>query len=365
MPVHQLTRDRAARIALRAQLLTAERPADLLETLRRLTLLQVQPAYTMVPSADLVLWSRIGAGYRPEQLADALEVERSVFELNGVVRAMSDIDLFRPAFATALEGTRAERWIDDNAEFRDDVLALLETDGPVLAREVPDTSVVPWESSGWTKNKNVQQLLELLQVRGEIAVSRRDAGGRWWDLAERIYPPAREELTVAEAERRLNDRRLASFGLVPVRSSGSPIDPVKLAAHGEPAEVEGVRGQWRVDPAYLVDDGFEGRAALLSPFDRLIYDRRRTHELFGYEYLLEMYKPAVKRRWGYFALPILFRDRLVGKLDATVDAAAGVLLVDAVHEDEPFDRATRDAVDAEIAALAAWRGLHLLRGADL
>ena len=104
---------------------------------------------------------------------------------------------------------------------------------------------------------------------------------------------------------------------------------------------------------------FEGRTALLSPFDRLIHDRVRAQELFDFEYYLEMYKPKDKRRWGYFALPVLHNDQLVGKLDAIVDRKAKVLRVDAIHEDVRFTRAITKAVNAEIEALAAWLGVDL------
>src|SRR6185295_15104420 len=97
--------------------------------------------------------------------------------------------------------------------------------------------------------------------------------------------------------------------------------------------------------------------ALLSPFDRLVHDRTRTLELFGFEYTLEMYKPAAKRRWGYFALPILHHDRLVGKLDAIADRNASVLRVNAIHEDVRFTRAMRGGVNAELEGLASWLGL--------
>src|SRR4029079_17706755 len=100
--------------------------------------------------------------------------------------------------------------------------------------------------------------------------------------------------------------------------------------------------------------------ALLSPFDRLIYDRKRAVELFDFEYTLEMYKPAAKRRWGYFALPILHGDRLVGKLDAIADRKAGVLRVNAIHEDVRFTRAIAKAVHAELEDLAAWLGLDTI-----
>src|SRR5581483_3589337 len=126
---------------------------------------------------------------------------------------------------------------------------------------------------------------------------------------------------------------------------------------GEPAVVEGVKGEWRVDPRYL-SGSFKGRTALLSPFDRLVHDRVRAEELFEFEYTLEMYKPAAKRRWGYFALPILHGDRLVGKLDATVDRKAAVLRVNAIHEDVSFSRALTTAVWKEIEDLASWLGLE-------
>jgi uncharacterized protein YcaQ len=111
-----------------------------------------------------------------------------------------------------------------------------------------------------------------------------------------------------------------------------------------------------VDPAALGDD-FKGRTALLSPFDRLIHDRVRAMELFDFEYTLEMYKPAAKRRWGYYALPVLHDDRLVGKVDAAADHKASVLRVHAIHEDVRFTRALTAAVQAELDDLAAWLGL--------
>ena len=139
-----------------------------------------------------------------------------------------------------------------------------------------------------------------------------------------------------------------------------PMEPIHVGEAGEPAVVEGVKGEWRVDPRYL-DDGFEGRTALLSPFDRLVHDRVRTEDLFDFEYTLEMYKPAAKRRWGYFALPILHGDRLVGKLDAAADHKASVLRVNAIHEDVRFTRAMAAAVRKEIDDLAVWLGLAVER----
>jgi uncharacterized protein YcaQ len=113
---------------------------------------------------------------------------------------------------------------------------------------------------------------------------------------------------------------------------------------------------WRVDSTALaaVDDDFEGRTALLSPFDRLIHNRVRAVELFDFDYTLEMYKPVAKRRWGYFALPVLHGDRLVGKADVIADRKASVLRVNAIHQDVPFTRAITKGVRAELDDLATW-----------
>ena len=135
-----------------------------------------------------------------------------------------------------------------------------------------------------------------------------------------------------------------------------PVEPIDVGDAGEPAVVEGTTGEWRVDPAAL-GGNFEGRTALLSPFDRLIHDRARAQAIFDFEYILEMYKPAAKRRFGYFALPILHGDRLVGKLDAAADRKAGVLRVNAIHEDVRFTKPIAKAVRAEIEDLAEWLGL--------
>lgn len=166
-----------------------------------------------------------------------------------------------------------------------------------------------------------------------------------------------------EALRQQNARRLQALGIARAKTTKVPIEPYDVGQAGEPAVVEGVNGEWRIDPAQR-DQPFAARTALLSPFDRLIHDRKRTLELFGFDYSLEMYKPAAQRRWGYYALPILHGERLVGKLDATADRPAGVLRVNAIHQDLPFTKAMSAAVDKEIAALARWLQLDLVRAAS-
>ena len=226
------------------------------------------------------------------------------------------------------------------------------------SRDIPDTCVVPWASTGWSNNRNVTQMLEFLMMRGEVAIAGRVGRERLWDLPERVYPADVAVPSVEEAERRKNERRLTSLGIARQKAR-AVMEPVHVGEAGEPAVVEGVKGEWRVDPAALAGD-FEGRTALLSPFDRLIHDRVRAEELFDFEYALEMYKPAAKRRWGYYALPILHEDRLVGKLDAVADRKASVLRVNAIHEDVKFTRTMTKAVQTELEDLASWLGMSAI-----
>jgi hypothetical protein len=354
--VHRLELAEARRIAVRAQLLDVPRPTDLLAVVDRLTFLQLDPTAAVAPSADLVLWSRLGSSYQPAQLQQALEQDRTLFEYNAVVRPMSDLRLYLADMASRPSHERTRDWLRANDRFRRDVLERLGTSGPLPSRDIPDTSVVPWPSSGWTNDRNVTQMLEILMICGQIAIAGRIGRQRVWDLAERVYPVDTPRVPADEAHRIQNERRLRSLGIAREKGTAVPVEPNVVGEVGEPATIEGVRGTWRVDPEAL-GKPFEGRTALLSPFDRLPYDRTRAVELFGFEYVLEMYKPEDKRRWGYFALPILLHDQLVGKLDATADRKSSRLRVRAIHQDIPFTRAMTDAVDAELEALASWLGL--------
>ena len=362
MSVHRLTKAQARRIAVRAQLLDAPRPTDLLAVVQQLTLLQIDPTAAIAPSADLVAWSRLGSAYRPEHLKRAVEQERTLFEFDALVRPMSDLGLYLAGAADRPSYEHSRAWLRDNDRFRRDILDLLASSGPLTSREVPDTCVVPWASTGWTNNRNVTQMLEFLVMRGEVAIAGRVGRERLWDLAERVYPADVDVPSVEEAERRKNERRLASLGIARQAARVMPGEPAHVGEAGEPAVVEGVKGEWRVDPTYL-GDGFQGRTALLSPFDRLVHDRVRALELFDFEYTLEMYKPAAKRRWGYFALPILHEDRLVGKVDAAADRKASVLRVNAIHEDVRFTRTMTKAVQTELQDLASWLGLGAVESA--
>ncbi|MGH3141538.1 MAG: winged helix-turn-helix domain-containing protein, partial [Gaiellales bacterium] len=261
--MHELTKKQARRIAVRAQLLDAPRPTELLAVVQQLTLLQIDPTAAIAPSADLVAWSRLGSAYQPAQLTKALEQDRTLFEHNALVRPMSDLGLYLAGtgrLARSHESTWA--WIRDNDSFRRDILKLLRKSGPVTSRDIPDTCVVPWASTGWTNNRNVTQMLEFLMVGGEVAIAGRVGRERLWDLPERVYPADVVIPSVEDAQRVKYERRLASLGIARQKTTAMQIEPIDVGETGEPAVVAGVKGEWRVDPAVLGED-FEGRTALL------------------------------------------------------------------------------------------------------
>jgi uncharacterized protein YcaQ len=345
MGVRRLDREEARQLAVRAQLLDATRPTDLVDMVDRLTLLQVDPTAAIAPNADLVAWSRLGPSYQPAQLTRALEQDRTLFELRAFIRPTTAVAWHVPEETGYAAHPKARTWVEANDGFRRNILARLRDIGPLLSRDVPDTSQVPWSSSGWRNNRNVTQMLELLSARGEVAIAGRVGRQRLWNVADRVYPNF-EPLPPDEARRRREERRLRSLGITRASTAGIPVT------------VEGLDGEWRADPNAL-HKPFTGRTALLSPFDQLVYDRDRSRALFDFDYVLEMYKPAPMRRWGYFALPVLHHDRLVGKLDAKADHKAGRLIVHALHTDVRFTGTMRADVAAEMEALAMWLGLQL------
>jgi uncharacterized protein len=359
--VQRLSRQDARRIAVRAQLLDADRPTDVIEVVRHLAGVQVDGTKAVAPSADLVLWSRLGSAYSTSQLAAAV-AEHRVVDLRGILRPAEDVALYRAEMAT-WPGTgdvpnyrqRQSDWLDANDMCRRDILRRLRESGPATSKEIPDSCVTMWASSGWNNNKNVGMMLEFMSLRGEVAIAGHRGRDRVWDLAERVYPDT-ATVPADEARRIRGERRLRAIGIARAKATETSVEPNDVGDTGVVVAVDDVRGEWRVDPMQLDALGrpFEGRAALLSPLDRLVYDRARMVELFEFEYALEMYKPATERRWGYYALPILYGERLVGKLDATADKKSRTLRVDAVHEDERFTKAMATAVDHEIDDLTRW-----------
>ena len=302
---------------MRAQLLDSPAPTEFRAVVSHLTLLQHDQTAAVAPHAPLAVWSRLGSACPRDTVNEAFE-ELSLIDLKGHLRPAGDVALYRAEMAEwpgagevapYLQG--AAEWVDANDGFRRDLLAELRRDGPLTSRALPDTAALPWRSSGWNDNRNVVMMLELMTARGEVAVAGREGREKLWDLASRVYPDD-DVVPSVEALRTRNERRLRSLGIARVKGPPSPVEPGGVETAGEEAVVDGVKGSWRVDPSYLAG-GFTGRTAILSPLDRLVFDRKRMEEIFEFDYQLEMYKPAATRRWGYWAMPVLDGDRLIGE----------------------------------------------------
>jgi uncharacterized protein len=309
----------ARRIAVRAQLLDGS-ATGVLDTVRRLGLLQLDPIATVAPAQHLVLWSRLG-GHDPADLDRLLWEERRLVEFDAFVYPIESLPLLRARMRRNRRATtyQRDRWrrefVHQNAAFRRYVLRELERRGPLLSRELEDRSIHGRDEHRWYGSRYVGRMLQTLHVYGEIAVVGRRAGQRVWDLAERWYPDA-DTVPLREAERRLAAQRFRALG-------------VRLEKDG-----------WHAHPdvsAAPVGD----RVTVLSPFDRLVHDRDRAEALFGFRYRLEMYVPPGQREYGYYVLPVLAGDRLVGRVEPRFDRTTKTLEVlgawgDASRLDEPL-----------------------------
>jgi uncharacterized protein len=353
---HQLTRDQARRIAVRAQLLDAYRPGDVVEVAEQLGAIKIDPTATIAPAEHTILWSRIGLAYEPVQLSKAASSDRILFEFDGAFRPVSLLPLMLPAMRLWPRRPSSREWLEANDNFRTDVLARLRAEGPLLATDIPDTAEVIRPPDGWSGPNQVLHMLDFLQRQGEVAVAGREGRHRRWDLAERVYPQNLPVYEYVEAERMLNERRLRAAGIAKQKSPWTPVGDA-----GEPATIEGSDKKWRVDPEVLrsLDDDEGGRVAFLNPYDGMLFDRPRLREIFDFDYVLEQFKPKPKRKYGFFAHPILMGDRFIGMLEAEVDRERDALVVAAVHEFLPFDPEEDEIVRVEIADLGEWLGVDV------
>jgi len=298
----------ARRIAVRAQLLDGS-ATSVLETVRQLGFLQIDPISSVAPPQQLVLWSRLGP-YDTVELDRLLWEDRKLFEWGAFIWPIEDFPLIwarmRRKRGSAAYEKRGAAFLQTNARFKRHLLRELELNGPLLSREIEADLMVSRDPHDWWGSRKVTLMLEILEGRGIVAVVGRRGKQRVWDLAERWYPADVETVSWTEAKEVLEEKRWRALG------------------------VRVVKGEWQVHP-----DASDGKVPLrttfLSPFDRLIHDRDRAEALFGFFYRLEMYVPRAKRQYGYYVLPILRGDRLIGRIDPVFDRKAGVLRVNSVH----------------------------------
>jgi hypothetical protein len=360
----------ARRIAVRATRLDAPRPKSILEVVHQTGPLQLDPTNAVARSELLVLWSRLGR-YDVRELERLLWDERALFTWRAFLHPLENWPLVAACGTqyppSDSRGQRVRAWLADNKAFERYVLATLKRRGATRQSELEDRSVRPWESTGWTHGKNVSQLLEFLWAQGKVLVTARLGQERVWDLAERVVAPAPipspEEAARIEVERRFRQlgpmtaagfKRIPSLWLLPNVDAFDELvrDEVLLAC-----EIEGLRGTWYVHRDLLdAARPFRGRTTLLSPFDPLVYDRTRAGELWTFRYRLEIYVPPAKREFGYFVLPILHGERLIGRIDPLYDRKTRVLRVMNVYAEEDAPADAGGAVGKAIGELARWLG---------
>ncbi len=320
--------EEARRIAVRAQLLDGS-ATNLLETVRALGFLQIDPISTVAPPQHLVPWSRLGP-YDRSELDRLVWVERKLFEWNAFIWPLEDLPLVRARMRKRARSThyKHEQWsrefLKENAGFKRFLLRELERNGPMLSRELQhEAAPRSLRDHRWWGSRQVPLMLMILHLHGVVAVAGRRGNQRLWDLAERWYPET-ETVPAREADRLIAAQRFRALG-------------VRLTRKGWEAHPD-------VDATPVPD-----RVTFLSPFDRLIHDRDRAEALFDFRYRLEMYVPKAKREYGYYVLPVLQGDQIVGRIEPRFDKKTRMLEVLGVWGD-----ASR--ADEALASLATFLG---------
>jgi uncharacterized protein len=323
----------ARRIAVRAQLLDGS-ATDVLSTVRRLGFLQMDPISTVAPPQYLVLWSRLGNFDRTE-LDRLLWKERKLFEWNAFIWPIEDLPLIRARMREPWGRAKWRQWqkrfLQEQAGLRRYVLRELERRGPLPSRELEHHAARLDERTVWWGTRaQLTWMLELLQLRGRIAVAGRQNGQRLWDLAERWYPET-ETVPIGEARKLLQEKRHRALGV--------RLERRRLVTH--PSAEDGKVGN---------------RVTFLSPFDRLVHDRARAEALWDFFYRLEMYVPKTKREYGYYVLPILRGDRLIGRIEPAFDRKSGVLRVHGVFAEPGAPASSGGGIAAATRRLGKWLG---------
>jgi uncharacterized protein YcaQ len=341
----------------------------ILGVVKQLGRLQLDPTSVVARSHLLVLWSRLGA-YDPATLDELLWKRRDLFEYRAFIVPTDDYAFFRARMRAFPAGDSkrsrdVREWMSSNAGLRRSILSQLRRRGPLRLRDFTDRAAVGWKSSGWNDERNVGQMLDFLLAQGKVLVSRRESGHRLWDLAARVLPadvrarPALRSADLAHAERELRVRPGASALPWPPgdRHPRVLLEALERSGRAQRVTVEGLPGVRYVHADHLTlldrleEGAWEPRTTLLSPFDTLINDRDRTEALFGFRFRLEIYVPKAKRQYGYFVLPILHGDRLVGRIDPEYDRKAKRLRVKTVHWEPGAPRDARGAAKKVIAEL--------------
>lgn len=381
------------RLAISRQRLAGMPPtADaegIMELFQDLRCLQIDPIRAVERTHYLVLFSRLGP-YDLAALDELLWQERTVFEYWAHAASIvltEDFPIYWRHMRDWATGDRAwhrraRAWMAENQAMRDYVLEELARNGPMTSKDFNYETGSNWRSGGWTNGNGVRQMLSNLWEQGQILVSGRQNNQKIWDLRDRVLPEwtPRQDLDWAEAVYRSAEKSIRALG------AGRPDHIQRHFTRGSYPDLQDtlirLQEDGRVVPATVVEDGrewpgpwfvhvddlpllddlqaghWQPRTTLLSPFDNLICDRDRTEELFDFHFRIEIYVPAAKREFGYYVLPILHGDRLIGRIDPKMDRKKKRLNVMNVYAEAgtPMSAGVGKAVAGAIEDLATFLG---------
>jgi uncharacterized protein YcaQ len=382
----EVSADDARRFLVARHLLAPARsleggPEAVLEVFRRLGSIQFDPLSVAGRNHDLVLHARVAA-YDPAWCEDLLYTRRELFEAYNKGLSLlptSELPWYRVSWK--LSAARHEPGIlSEHAEVAAGILERIRVEGPLSTLAFERGPVVDW---WWAPTNVTRAVLEAFSVSGVLGLSRREGNRRVYDLVERLFPAELLGHEVPLREQLLHKllSRFRAHGLLGKSGSGEiwlglgkakpdpqrPGHPSRIEMREElvemgelvPVDVEGVRGERFVlrEEVALLQSPPEPSAsvAFLAPLDPFMWDRELLRPLFGFDYIWEVYVPEAKRRWGYYVLPILFGDRLVGRFEPRIDRAAGRVQVLNVWWEDGFDPRKADGfVEAMRAALRAY-----------
>lgn len=363
--------DDARRLAVVKQRLGTEQApptaAGLREIARSLRVFQLDPIAVVDRAQHLILWSRLG-NHERALLDRAWWRDKFLFSYWAHAASLvltEDLPLHRYRMKQMSSGDggwgkQALGWIETNRRLKNHVLRELRAKGPLRVRDLQDVSEEPWRSSGWTSERNVARMLDILWLIGKVVIAGREGADRVWDLTDRWLPDSAPKRALTrtrflETAAQISLKALGVATLQQVKehfvpSSYGGIQQVfeGLLRSGKivEAEVRGpggpLKGRWfihRDDVAVLGDlvPGSTARTTLLCPFDNLIRNRKRTELLFDFHYRIEIYVPEAERKYGYYSMPILHRDRLIGRVDPKADRKSRVLRVNSLHFEPGVD----------------------------
>jgi uncharacterized protein YcaQ len=384
----EISQRAARRLVIDAQLLGAERESPdrrgILATVDQVIWLQLDPTSAVARSHFLVLWSRLGQ-YDPAEVARLIYKDQRLFEWRAFVYPTRHLPFYRLAMRSMSTNPYWQprmAWMRANLPLRRQILSRLRREGPLATSAFDGREAVSWRSTGWTNDRNSSQMLEFLSAQGRVLVAGRVGQERLWDLTERCVPTKAlaSTSTPSKLMRDATARALRSLGvatatqiqnmlpytlresitrtIVSLEKSGEFVPSRVATSNGK------LKGRWYIHAADVdklpgLERGWSGRTTLLSPFDTLIRDRARTEALFGMRYRIEIYVRPENREYGYFAMPILHDDELIGRIDPRVDREKDTFVVNAVHLEPGVkrDRATGRVVATALEDLAKFTGM--------